>query len=284
MELLRTAAELAQAMADERRRHRRVGLVPTLGALHAGHRSLLIRAAAGCETRVLSIFVNPLQFGPGEDFAQYPRDLEGDLAVAGESGVTHVFAPEVSELYPPPVLTTVHVTGLAERLEGAFRPGHFDGVATVLTRLFNLVGPARAFFGEKDFQQLAVVRRVVTELRLPVEIEGCPTVREADGLALSSRNRRLSRPEREAAPVVYSALCAGANLVERGEGRPGAVRAEMERVIAQEPLAAFDYLEVVDPTSLEVPEAIIGPVRLLAAVRFGSVRLIDNLAAQSLSR
>ncbi len=279
MQVLRSAEELRRSLCAERRAGREIGFVPTTGALHEGHRALLRASASECRVSVLSVFVNPLQFGPGEDLERYPRTLDADLEVARAERVGYVFVPEPAELYPPPVLTTVHVAGITEPLEGAFRPGHFDGVATVLTRLFGVVGCCRAYFGEKDFQQLLVVRQMVTELRMPVEVVGCPTVREHDGLARSSRNRRLDPAARAAAPCLYRALRAGAEAVAAGEADPGVVRERMAQVIASEPLARADYLEVVDPACLVAPERIAAPVRLLGAVHLGDVRLIDNLAA-----
>ena len=241
-----------------------VGLVPTMGALHEGHASLIRRSAADCDVTAVTVFVNPLQFGPAEDFATYPRDLEGDVAVAGAAGAGIVFAPPVEEMYPegqPAV--TVHVAG-EDELEGAARPGHFDGVATVVAKLFNLAGPCRAYFGEKDWQQLRVVRRLVADLSFAVEVVGCPTVRAADGLALSSRNVRLSPAEREAATVLHRALQAGVAARMAGERSPAMVRRIMAGVVAGEPLATLDYLEA-------------RPDRLLIAARVGDVRLIDNL-------
>ncbi len=227
-----------------------VGLVPTMGALHEGHASLIRRSAAQCDLTAVTVFVNPLQFGPQEDLATYPRDLDADVAVAEAAGAGLLFAPPVEEMYPggPPAVT-VHVAG-EDGLEGAARPGHFDGMATVVAKLFNLAGPCRAYFGEKDWQQLRVVRRLVADLSFPVEVVACPTVREADGLALSSRNVRLSAEERDAATVLYRALRAYPD-------RP------MADVVAEEPLATLDYAEVL-------------PDRLVIAARIGDVRLIDN--------
>jgi len=253
--------QLRKELDAARAAGRTVGLVPTMGVLHEGHASLIRRSAAECDLTAVTVFVNPLQFGPGEDLATYPRDLDGDVQVAGATGAGVLFAPAVEEMYPggaPAV--TVHVAG-EDVLEGAARPGHFDGVASVVTKLFNLAGPCRAYFGEKDWQQLRVVRRLVADLSFPVEVVACPTVREADGLALSSRNVKLSPDERRAATVLYRALSTAAIAGAAGECD---VRLLMVNMVAKEPLATLDYAEVL-------------PDRLLIAARLGSVRLIDNI-------
>lgn len=250
-----------------------------MGALHAGHASLMRRAAAECDVVAASIFVNPLQFAPTEDLANYPRDLDGDRAEAGAAGASYLFTPAQREMFPEPPVTIVRVPTNA--LEGAVRPGHFDGVATIVTKLFALAGPCRAYFGEKDYQQLAVIRRLTTDLSLPVKIVACPTVRAADGLALSSRNAYLTSDERAAAPTLYRALQAGRALVEDGGTIDAdAVRAVMAEVIARQPRLALDYAEVVDPVDLSPLATIGGPVRLLVAAGIGSTRLIDNMGAQ----
>ncbi len=273
---------LRKELDRERAAGRTVGLVPTMGALHPGHAALIRRSAAECDVTAVTIFVNPLQFGVGEDLARYPRDLPGDLEVAGEAGAALVFAPPAEEMFPAGrSATIVSVGDLSEGLEGSSRPGHFDGVATVVARLFNLAGPCRAYFGEKDFQQLAVVRRMVADLAVPVEVIGCRTVRDADGVAWSSRNRFLSSDERRAATVLVRALEAGAEaIVEGGRGRhAGDVRRVMTRTVAAEPLALIDYAEVVDPDTL-VPLDVPAPgaeVRLMVAAWVGGTRLIDNV-------
>ena len=272
-----TISELRAHLSAERSVGRSVGFVPTLGYLHDGHASLMRAARADTDVVVASIFVNPLQFGPAEDLAVYPRNLERDTAVAVEAGVDVLFVPSVEEMYPRPVLTTVSVAEVSERLEGAARPTHFAGVATVVAKLFSIVGPCRAYFGAKDFQQVAVVRRMAADLSLPVEVVACPTRREPDGLALSSRNAYLTPDERAAAPVVYTALRAGVAAIAAGERDPAAVRDLMAGVITAEPLAELDYAEVVDADSFTVPEPLCGNLRLLAAVRFGRARLIDNV-------
>lgn len=260
-----------------------VGLVPTMGSLHEGHASLIRRSAAECDVTAATVFVNPLQFGPTEDLATYPRDLPADVAAAADAGAGLVFAPPEDDVYPDgtPVVS-VHVAGaLATELEGARRPGHFDGVATVVAKLFNLAGPCRAYFGEKDLQQLAVVRRLVADLSVPVEVVGCPTVREADGLACSSRNARLSPTGRVAATVLYRALLTGATAVAAGRCdpsyEPALVGRLMAGVVAAEPLAALDYAEAVDAATLGPLTLLTGDVRLVIAARVGDVRIIDNV-------
>ncbi len=281
MNIASTVAEARGWLARANRDGARVGLVPTMGALHAGHASLLGRAVAECDPVVVSIFVNPLQFGPDEDLDAYPRDVDRDLAVIAGRGASLVFAPSPEEMFPLPAVTTVAVGALAERLEGASRPGHFAGVATVVAKLFNIVGPCRAYFGDKDFQQLAVVRRMVSDLSFPVEVVGCPIVREPNGLALSSRNRYLGPAERDAAPVLHRALLEAATLaatmVAAGQRDAGLVRARLAQRIDAEPLAELDYAEVVDATSLDPVDLLAGDLRLLVAARFGSARLIDNV-------
>jgi pantoate--beta-alanine ligase len=257
-----------------------VGFVPTMGAFHEGHRSLMRAARADHDTVVVSLFVNPLQFGPAEDLDRYPKDLEGDLAAAAAEGVDIVFAPPVEEMYPgfpAPPLTTVSVAGLTEGLCGSARPGHFDGVATVVTKLFGIVGPSTAYFGRKDAQQLAVVRRMATDLCLPVDIVGCPLVREADGLAMSSRNRNLSPAERDAATVIHRGLQSGADVVLGGERDAGKVRRVVANVLTTEPLVRLEYAEVVAADTLSPLEELSGEVLVAVAARVGDVRLIDNM-------
>lgn len=277
MRVVTAAADLRHELDGARCAGRSVGLVPTMGALHDGHLSLVDRAAGECDPVAVTVFVNPLQFGPGEDLAAYPRDLDRDVAMAAAAGASLVFAPPVEEMYPGPVLTTVSVAGLTAPMEGAARPGHFDGVATVVAKLFAMAGPCRAYFGEKDFQQLVVVRRMAADLSFPVEVVGCPTVRAPDGLALSSRNAYLSAEERDAAPVLHRALQAGAAAVLAGETDPGAVRDLVAAVVEAEPLVALDYAEAVDAASLRTPPALAGELRLLVAARLGRARLIDNV-------
>ncbi len=284
MEVFETVEGFSRALDAARASGRSVGLVPTMGALHAGHRSLVARAAAECDHVAVTVFVNPLQFGDPDDIEHYPRTLPADLDLCRGDGVTSVLAPSVAEMYPDwPALpaTTVSVTGPGQGWEGGARPGHFDGVCTVVAKLFSMAGRCRAYFGEKDFQQLAVVRRMAADLSMPVEVVACPTVREPDGLALSSRNARLSAAERVAAPVLWRALCAGRQAVASGERRPGAVAGLMAATVGAEPLARLDYAAAVDAASLAVPPSLDAPaeVRLLVAAGVGPVRLIDNCDA-----
>jgi pantoate--beta-alanine ligase len=282
VQVIDTIAALRKCLDAARAEGRTVGFVPTMGYLHEGHASLMRRARVECDLVCASIFVNPLQFGPGEDLASYPRDLGRDTAVAEAAGVDVLFVPGVEEMYPGgSVATTVRVAGLSEPMEGAFRPGHFEGVATVVAKLFNIVGPCRAYFGEKDFQQLAVVRRLVADLSFPVEVVGCPTVREPDGLAMSSRNVYLGPAERKAATVLHRALQAGAAAVRAGERDPAAVEAAMAAVVGAEPLAELDYAAAVDAATLERPKTLTGEVRLLVAARVGPARLIDNMGVSA---
>lgn len=257
-----------------------VGFVPTMGYLHEGHLSLIARAAEQCDVVAASIFVNPLQFAPTEDLAAYPRDLPRDRARAERAGVDVLFTPTVAEMYPEPLLTTVSVRGLSESMEGRSRPTHFAGVATVVAKLFAIVGPCRAYFGEKDYQQLTIVRRMARDLSLPVEVVGCPIVREPDGLALSSRNVNLGPAERAAAVVLSQALQAGAAALVASERDVDAVRALMAGIIAAEPQAELDYAEVVSAADLEPSAVAAGDLRLLVAARFGSTRLLDNLGVR----
>lgn len=284
MDVVNTVAGFSATLEAARARGATVGLVPTMGALHAGHRSLLVRAAAECDHVGVTIFVNPLQFGDPDDIDHYPRTLPDDLELCRAAGAATVLAPPVAEMYPDwpgPVPTTVSVRGVSDRWEGASRPGHFDGVATVVAKLFAIAGRCRAYFGEKDYQQLAVVRRMAADLSMPVEVVGCPTVRADDGLALSSRNARLSPAERAAAPVLSQALAAGRRAVAAGEDRPDAVAAAMAAVVATEPSVALDYAVAVDAGDLGVPASLADAdaVRLLIAAQVGPVRLIDNCDA-----
>jgi pantoate--beta-alanine ligase len=275
MEVVRTRADLRAARG---RLAGPVGAVLTMGALHAGHRSLVERARAECASVVTSIFVNPAQFGPGEDLARYPRSEAADLAALVAAGVDIAFVPTVDEVYPPGFATSVDVGPIAIPLEGVARPGHFRGVATVVALLFGLIGPQRTYFGQKDAQQCLVVRRLVEDLGLPVEVVVCPTVREADGLALSSRNRYLAPDERAAAPVLYRALVEGERLVEGGERRADVVRARMREVIAGEPLVRAEYVSMADGRTLvEVDRIPAGDLLLSLAAQIGPTRLIDNV-------
>jgi pantoate--beta-alanine ligase len=280
MQVIDTIAAFRKALDTERAGGRTVGLVPTMGYLHDGHASLMRRAKAECDVVAATIFVNPLQFAANEDLSSYPRNLDGDTALAAANGVSYVLVPSVDEMYPSEVLTSIRVSTLTETLDGASRPGHFDGVATVVAKLFNIAGPCRAYFGEKDYQQLAVVRRMAFDLSAPVEIVGCPTVHEPDGLAMSSRNAYLTADERAVAPRLHEALEAGRRLIEEdGETDPAAVRAAMASVVAAEPRFTLDYAEVVNAADLTIPPVLAGELRLLIAARLGRARLIDNVGA-----
>jgi len=271
--VVRTRADLRAVLADV---PRPVGLVPTMGWLHDGHTSLIERARAESATVVVSIFVNPRQFGESTDFTGYPRSEARDLAVCEAAGVDLVFVPSVDEIYPPGFDTTVTVGAIAGPLEGAARPGHFQGVATVVAILFALVGAERAYFGAKDAQQVRVIRRMALDLALPTEVVALPTVREADGLAMSSRNARLSTDARAAAPVVHRALDAARARYAAGERSAEALRAAMRDVLVGASLAEVDYVSVADDATLDELDVVDRPALLSLAVRFGDVRLIDN--------
>ena len=273
----RTVAALREAVLSWRTRRERVGLVPTMGAIHEGHLALVRAARGRCERVVASLFVNPKQFGPSEDFAAYPRDEAADLAKFAEAGVDLVFAPSVEEMYPPGFSSNIRVAGISDRLEGAHRPGHFDGVATVVAKLLLQCLPDAAFFGEKDYQQLMVVRRMARDLDIPVRIEGVPTVREPDGLALSSRNVYLSPEERRVAPRLYRVLNDTAAVLRE---RPDAAAPALAGGISALDGAGFvtDYLELRDAADLSPMITLDRPARLLAAARLGRTRLIDNIA------
>jgi pantoate--beta-alanine ligase len=272
-------APLRHAVAEARRRGLSIGLVPTMGALHAGHLSLIEAARAQTGYVVVSIFVNPTQFGPNEDLSRYPRPLERDLELCSAAGVDLVFHPQPALLYPPGYRTFVEVTGLQDVLCGASRPGHFRGVATVVLKLFNLVQPDRAYFGQKDAQQVRIIQQMARDLNVLVEVCVCPIIREADGLALSSRNEYLEAEERRHAPILYRALTAARRRIEAGERDAAAVREVMRELIASVPGAVLDYAAVVDADTLQdlVQLAPSRPVLLALAVKFGSTRLIDNL-------
>jgi pantoate--beta-alanine ligase len=271
--LLTTRAELRAALAAL---PRPVGLVPTMGWLHEGHRALMRRAREENATTIATIFVNPRQFNEAADYQQYPRDQARDLAIINEEGLDLVFLPPVEEIYLPGFDTRVAVGAVAAPLEGAARPGHFEGVATVVAILFGLVGAEHAYFGQKDAQQVMVIRQMARDLAIPTEVIACPTVREPDGLALSSRNVHLSVDERRAAPVLRRALLAGRARWEAGERSAKAVRVAMREALAAEPLADVEYVSVADGTTLHELERLDGPALLSLAVRFGSTRLIDN--------
>jgi pantoate--beta-alanine ligase len=276
MEILRTVSELRLWSREERKGGNTIGLVPTMGALHAGHASLIRAAAAGCGRVAVSIFVNPTQFGPNEDYACYPRSFESDCALAQTEAADAVFAPLAEEIYPPGASTFVEVGGLSNRLDGASRPGHFRGVATVVAKLFIAAEPDRSYFGQKDAAQVAVLRRMAADLRLPVEIVVCPIVREPDGLALSSRNRYLSAAERGKALVLSRAIRQAEALATAGERRANVLLEAARKTFAAEPAVREDYIELVDWATLE-PAEIAAPGTLFAVAAWvGATRLIDN--------
>ena len=273
-----TAIMGMRPLADTLRREgKRIGFVPTMGFLHEGHLSLMRRARQENDIVVASIFVNPTQFGPNEDLDRYPRDVEGDRAKCVTAGVDILFMPTASEMYPEKPSVFVTVEGISDILEGAIRPGHFRGVATVVAKLFNIVKPHKAYFGQKDFQQCAVIKRMVLGLDLDVEVIVLPTVREADGLAMSSRNSYLGPGQRQKAACLFRALRLGEELMTNGVREPETIRQKMRVVLMQEKGVEIDYVEVADPDRLAPLERLEGKTALLIAVRLGGIRLIDNL-------
>jgi pantoate--beta-alanine ligase len=276
--VVETIAGVRAACDDVRARGGTVGLVPTMGYFHEGHRSLMRAARAANDAVVVSLFVNPTQFGPNEDLDAYPRDFESDRAVATAEGVDVLFVPAVTEMYPEGSQTTVHVAGLTDGLCGASRPGHFDGVTTVVAKLFSIVGPCTAYFGRKDAQQLAVVRRMTADLNLPVAVVGCPLVREPDGVAMSSRNSYLSSDDRRRATVLVRALRAAADAVISGERDAHAVHDVLRGILDTESDVRVDYAEIVDATTLQPVERIETDTLIALAAHVGSTRLIDNIA------
>ncbi len=275
--LFKTKSDLRNFLKEVRKEGKSVGFVPTMGYLHEGHLSLVRCAKKENDLVVVSIFVNPTQFGKNEDFDRYPRDLERDLSLLQKEGVDAVFAPSVEEMYPPNFSTSVEETDLSRRWEGEFRPGHFKGVCTVVAKLLNLVKPDRAYFGEKDYQQLKVVQRMVRDLDMDVEIKGCPIVREEDGLAMSSRNVYLSPEEREQAAAIYKSFQLAQRLVKEGLKDPRELERKLTEFLKSFPLIEeIDYVAVVDPETLEPAKEIKGSERILVAVRMPSARLIDN--------
>ena len=277
MDVINTIAALRERLGEHRRAGRSIGLVPTMGYLHAGHMELVSRAKAENDIVITSIFVNPLQFGANEDLAKYPRDLERDSAMLREGGVDFLFAPSVTDMYPRPMETVVDVPKLGAELEGAVRPGHFAGVATVVTKLFNIVQPDSAYFGEKDYQQVAIIRRMVEDLAQPVRVVPVQTVRDADGLALSSRNVYLSKEERAAAAIVPRALAEAERLYELGIDDPSTFEQILRAFIESEPLAAAEVAAIRHPDTLEQLTKLQGqPVLVALFVRIGTTRLLDN--------
>jgi pantoate--beta-alanine ligase len=274
--VVRKPAEFRQACEDARAAQRHVGLVPTMGALHDGHFSLIDEAKSRADFIALTLFVNPLQFAPGEDLERYPRSFESDLAGCRERGVDVVFAPEPGAMYSPEFQTEVSVKGISEPLEGGFRPSHFDGVTTVVTKLFNLAGPCVAMFGRKDYQQWKVLSRMALDLDMPIEVVGCPIIREADGLALSSRNRYLSASDRTRALGIVSGLRQAFDAWEHGERDPDALRSLAEKRV-REAFDRVDYVAAVDPETLEAPSPSPGRMLIAVAAHLGRTRLIDNV-------
>jgi pantoate--beta-alanine ligase len=258
-----------------------VALVPTMGALHDGHAELIRAARRECDTVIVSIFVNPLQFDKPDDLARYPRTLDADLALCSELGVDIVFAPSSSEVFPEPPECTVDVGRLGDHLCGRYRPGHFRGVATIVLKLFEMVQPDRAYFGEKDAQQLAIIKRLVTDLNVPVSIVEIPTVREPDGLALSSRNRHLSAEQRASAIYLYEVLRAGERLIVSGRREASEVRASAAAAVPKPEGVTLQYLDIVDPRTMQPVTTIAGPVRIAGAIIVGNTRLIDNVLCQT---
>jgi pantoate--beta-alanine ligase len=284
MEIARTVTEIRASVRQARAAGKKVGFVPTMGALHIGHVSLIKAAAERCDSVVVSIFVNPTQFGPGEDFEKYPRPFGKDLAICKEHGVDAVFAPSPAEMYPRETLTWVTVEKVSEPLCGRFRPGHFRGVATVCAKLFHIVGPDAAFFGQKDAQQVAVIQRMVADLNMPLEIVVCPTAREPDGLAISSRNQYLGPQERKDATVIYRSLQRSAELIRQGEIDGARITDQMREVLRQVPALRVEYVSIVDAENLEELRQVKGKVLVAVAGRLGSTRLIDNIVVDAATR
>ncbi|MDD2457386.1 MAG: pantoate--beta-alanine ligase [Eubacteriales bacterium] len=276
MEIASTIQDVRTVVKLYQNAQETIGLVPTMGYLHTGHVSLIEKARKSCDRVIVSIFVNPIQFGPNEDYTRYPRDLERDLELCRDAGADLVFIPEVADMYPKPNLTFADVKTLGDHLCGASRPGHFQGVLTVVAKLFNICQPDQAFFGEKDAQQLAIIRRMVADFNFPVEIVPCPIIREADGLAMSSRNVYLSEKERQAALSLSRSLEKAWQALETGERSATVIRDIIRSGIAAEPLARIDYVEVVDGDTLQPVTTISGSVLAAVAVFFGKTRLIDN--------
>ena len=277
MEILTSIDATRTASRKLRRDGKRVGFVPTMGALHEGHLSLVRTAKAKSDAVVVSIFVNPTQFGPNEDLSRYPRPFERDCTLLEKEGVDILFAPSTEEMYPPGAVTYVAVEGMSDRLCGKSRPGHFRGVTTVVSKLFHIIEPDAAFFGQKDAAQLAIIRRMVSDLNIPVEIIGCPIVREADGLAMSSRNSYLTEDQRHTALSLYGALTRVQSEFQSGERRSSQLIESGKKLIAAEPSVRLDYLEIVDPLTLEAVANLSKPSLVAVAAYVGSTRLIDNV-------
>lgn len=276
MQIIKSIEELRPIIKGWRKEGLRVGLVPTMGYLHDGHKSLIVKAVSENDRVVVSDFVNPTQFGVGEDLASYPRDIERDAAICEEAGADLIFHPEPEEMYFADNCTFVDMDKLTKGLCGKTRPTHFRGVCTVVSKLFHIVTPDKAYFGQKDAQQLAVIRRMVRDLNFDIQIVGCPIVRETDGLAMSSRNTYLSQEERKAALILHKSLMLGKEMAEQGEREATKIKAAIIRKIETEPLARVDYVEIVDPDTLEELEKVEGETLMAMAVYIGKTRLIDN--------
>jgi len=277
MEIARTIETVRKLVKSVRSKGKRIGLVPTMGALHIGHISLIERAVEECDFVVVSIFVNPTQFGPAEDYDKYPRDLDADLKICKKAGVDVVFAPPVEQMYAARNLTWVNVEKLTEPLCGRFRPGHFRGVTTVCAKLFNIVGADIAYFGQKDAQQALVIKRMVTDLNMPLEIVVCPTVREPDGLAVSSRNQYLTNRQRKDAACIYKSLQKCRQMIDAGVEDAQEIINQMHKVINQVPSIEIEYLSIVNAETLQPVEHITGTILVAIAIKIGKVRLIDNI-------
>jgi pantoate--beta-alanine ligase len=277
MEVAKTIEAVRRLVKIARSEGSKIGLVPTMGALHIGHISLIEAAVKECDFVVVSIFVNPTQFGPGEDFGKYPRPLEADLEICREAGVDVVFAPEPQQIYPAENVTWVNVEKLTKSLCGRSRPGHFRGVATVCAKLFNIVAPDAAYFGQKDAQQAIVIKRMVADLNMPLEIVVCPTVREANGLAVSSRNQYLTEQQKKDAANIYKSLQTCRRMIDAGTTETHQIIAEMEKILQQVPSIKIEYVSIVDAETLESIEKIAGKVLAAVAVKIGPARLIDNI-------
>jgi pantoate--beta-alanine ligase len=281
MDIISSASQMTSFSRDAQRAGKRVGFVPTMGALHEGHLSLVRAAREQCELVVVSIFVNPTQFGPNEDFAKYPRTFDQDRAMLDREGTDCIFYPSVEEMYPPGATTWVTVEGLSEKLDGRSRPGHFRGVTTVVSKLFNIVQPQAAFFGQKDAAQVAIIRKMVRDLNLPVKIVVCPIVRESDGLAMSSRNAYLNSQERKQALVLSRSLKRVQRMLQQGERRAEKLIAAGKQVIEEEPAVRLDYFEVVDQNTLEPVSDVVDAALVAVAAYVRTTRLIDNLLFKS---
>ncbi len=280
MLILTSAAEVTAVSKEAHRAVKRVGFVPTMGALHEGHLSLVRTARAQSDVVIASVFVNPRQFGPSEDFSRYPRDAEKDAAMLAAEKTDYLFLPSVEEMYPPGATSWVSVESLSEKLDGRSRPGHFHGVTTVVAKLFNIVQPDLAFFGQKDAAQVAIVNKMVSDLNFDVRIVVCPIIREADGLAMSSRNAYLNQELRKQALVLYRSLMRVQTLADRGESNAGRLKVAGEQVIAEEPAARLDYFEIVNRDTLEPVSDVSGGALVAVAAYVGSTRLIDNIVVQ----